>query len=178
MLRYLKQRLGHQQSRANTVKKEAKSNQSSFSINWVIPSSIIIGPLPRSCHIETLQELGIQSILSLCFESEGTPPEGLLSVCQWERYPLPDSHWNHSLTLEALVSAIEKLHHLQSLTPPVYIHCVAAIERSPTVCLAYLCYFKGLKVWEALRYLKQVHPSTAPTSEQLKVIQALVEVKS
>lgn len=178
MLEHFRSRLSHRWGEPSHSDKQDKNHQLRACINWVIPARIAIGFLPKEIHIDILQELQIRSILSLCSEGEGTPPESLLSVCHWERFPLPDSHWTDHLTLEMLTGAIEKLHRLQSATPPVYIHCLAGVERSPTVCIAYLCYFNKLKVWEGLRYLKQVHRSTNPTVEQLKVIQALVESKT
>jgi predicted protein tyrosine phosphatase len=162
-------------------KENKNSNQRSqnrFKIDWVIPEQIAIGPLPKDRHVELFYQSRIRSILSLCSEEEGAPPKSLSSTLYWERCTLPDSHWITSLTVEELSRAVEKLHKIQAQNAPVYVHCVAAMERSPTVCIAYLCCYNKLEVLEALRYLKQVHPLTAPTSEQLKVVQAFIKIKN
>ena len=55
----------------------------------------------------------------------------------------------------------------------VYIHCVAAMERSPLVCLAWLVQEHNLKPARALDYLMQVHPGTNPLPGQLALLQEL-----
>jgi hypothetical protein len=46
------------------------------------------------------------------------------------------------------------------------------------VCAAYLCRYHQLEVWEALRYVQQVWAIAAPTSAQIKVLQAFVSQSS
>ena len=53
---------------------------------------------------------------------------------------------------------------------PVYVHCVASVERSPLLCLAILIQDKKLKFQDALDYLMQVHPQTNPLIGQLKLL--------
>jgi protein-tyrosine phosphatase len=40
----------------------------------------------------------------------------------------------------------------------VYLHCNAALNRSPTVAIAYLCWIKGMTLEEATDYVVQHHP--------------------
>ncbi|NJN86723.1 MAG: dual specificity protein phosphatase family protein [Leptolyngbyaceae cyanobacterium SL_7_1] len=47
---------------------------------------------------------------------------------------------------------------------------MAGIERSPTVCIAYLCHHHQLELWEALNCVRQVRPHALPTDGQLQVI--------
>ena len=63
---------------------------------------------------------------------------------------------------------------LHQLHGPVYVHCVAAMERSPLVCLAWLVKQRRLKPARALDYLMQVHPGTNPLPGQLALLQKLV----
>ena len=56
---------------------------------------------------------------------------------------------------------------------PVYVHCVAAMERSPLVCLAWLVRRHGLTPHRALDYLMQVHPGTNPLPGQLALLSEL-----
>jgi protein-tyrosine phosphatase len=52
----------------------------------------------------------------------------------------------------------------------VYVHCVAAMERSPLVCLAWLVTRHGQTPERALDYLMQVHPGTNPLPGQLALL--------
>jgi len=72
--------------------------------------------------------------------------------------------------VEDLATAIDLLCETLQTRGPVYVHCLAGIERSPTVCLAYLCRYQNLQVWEALNWLKSIHARTGITSEQLRVV--------
>jgi len=56
---------------------------------------------------------------------------------------------------------------------PVFVHCVAAMERSPLVCMAWLMQQEGLNSTEALDYLMQVHPGTNPLPGQLALLNQL-----
>ncbi len=50
-------------------------------------------------------------------------------------------------------------------------HCLAGIERSPTVCIAYLCRYHNLEIWEATNWLKEIHPRSHPSASGMKAIQ-------
>ena len=56
---------------------------------------------------------------------------------------------------------------------PVFVHCVAAMERSPLVCLGWLVKEHRMNPDRALDYLMQQHPGTNPLPGQLKLIQGL-----
>jgi protein-tyrosine phosphatase len=55
----------------------------------------------------------------------------------------------------------------------VFVHCVAAMERSPLVCLAWLVSRHGQSPQAALDYLMQVHPGTNPLPGQLRLLDRL-----
>jgi protein-tyrosine phosphatase len=50
---------------------------------------------------------------------------------------------------------------------PVFLHCVAGVERSPLVAMAWLVKRHGLGWQAALEYVQQCHPGTSPLPEQL-----------
>lgn len=52
----------------------------------------------------------------------------------------------------------------------VYVHCVAGISRSPTVCLAYLMNVRGLSLEQAREQMKKVRPMIEPNAEFEKVL--------
>lgn len=141
---------------------------------WVIDNRLAVGPLPTEATQTVLLDAGIQSILTLCGEAEGTPPETLRQSVQWNRWVLPDSHYDYPLTIELLRPAIDFVRQSILDKRAIYVHCFAGIERSPTVCVAYLCVYEQMQPWEALNWLKQTNPRTGLTSEQVKVVNELV----
>ena len=52
-----------------------------------------------------------------------------------------------------------------------FIHCFAAIERSPLLCILFIMDEYNLSLEEALDYLKKVHKNTNPRNNQLLLIQ-------
>lgn len=139
-------------------------------IDWVIPGRLAIGPIPHEQHHARFVQEQIQAVLTLCAPHEGTVPEWVQAL-RWQRCALPDSHYDRLISVAEIETAVEQLHQLVTTEPPVYIHCVAAIERSPLITLAYLCRYRNLDLWEALKHLQQVHKRTRPTDAQMKVLQ-------
>ena len=129
-----------------------------FRIDWVLVDQIAIGPAPRAeRHLDRLSEAGIRSVLSLCAPDEATPPTSLRESFHTSRYVLPDHRAGRLPTIDELVTALEHLAELQQYGP-VFVHCVAAMERSPLVCLAWLVLEHRMTPDRALDYLMQQHP--------------------
>jgi hypothetical protein len=144
-----------------------------FRINWVLVDDLAIGPAPRAeRHLDRLEEQGLRAVLSLCSEQEAPPPPQLIGRFQCTRLVLPDHRAARLPDLEELEGALEVLAQLRS-QGPVFVHCVAAMERSPLVCLAWLVSRHGQSPQAALDYLMQVHPGTNPLPGQLKLLDQL-----
>lgn len=155
-------------------KKTNKGKVSSLKLNWIVRGELAVGPIPLDeARQLLLVESGIRSILTLCSEEEGTPPEKLLVDLSWERIALPDSHYSESIALADLSRAVDRVHEYIQTSSPLYVHCIAGMERSPTICVAYLYKHKGMKLWEALNWVKQANPRTNILDSQLKAIQQL-----
>mgnify|MGYP001214281408 FL=1 len=56
---------------------------------------------------------------------------------------------------------------------PVFVHCIASMERSPMICMAWLIKEHNLSVQEALDYLMNIHPGTNPLREQIEILEKL-----
>ena len=141
-----------------------------FFLNWVINKKLAIGKAPRKIeNLIFLREKGINSILSLCDENDFPNSEYLKNNFYHIRKILPDHRSKRIFTLDEIsdtLKIIEKM--LQN--KPLYIHCLFAMERSPIICIAYLIKSKNLGLFEALSYLKQIHPPTNPSNIQLSKI--------
>ena len=139
----------------------------------MLVQELAVGPEPRAeRHLERLTEAGVTAVLSLCSAQEAPPPAGLESRFECRRLVLPDHRVERLPELAQLEQALEALAELRA-KGPVYVHCVAAMERSPLVCLAWLVRRHGLTPQRALDYLMQVHPGTNPLPGQLALLAQL-----
>lgn len=148
-----------------------------FTIDWVIPHKLAIGRLPQLGDGEQLIKANIKAVLSLCAEEEGILPEEITTKFQCFRLVLPDRHYNTKMTAEQLAEAVNIVHQNIENNPPIFVHCLAGIERSPTVCIAYLCKYHKMELWEAANWLKQVHSSSLPDDSALRAIRELLQQK-
>ena len=145
-------------------------SQSRFRFDWVLVQELALGPAPRAeRHLDLLADEGVAAVLSLCSEQEAPPPAGLQSRFNCRRLVLPDHRVERLPELAELEQALDAVAELRS-TGPVYVHCVAAMERSPLVCLAWLVRRQGLTPQRALDYLMQLHPGTNPLPGQLALL--------
>jgi len=144
-----------------------------FRIDWVLDDQLAVGPAPRAQrHLQRLQEAGIKAVLSLCSQAEAPPPPDLAQLFVHRRLVLPDHRVAEAMRLEQLQQALALLAALQP-SAPVYVHCVAGVERSPLVCMAWLVRTHGQSPQRALDYLMQVHPGTNPLPGQWRLLQSL-----
>ena len=151
---------------------------SRFRVDWVLMQELAIGPAPRAeRHLEFLASEGVHGVLSLCSEEEAPPPEGLEQRFACRRVLLPDHRAGRMPAAEELGQALAALAQLRQ-EGPVFVHCVAAMERSPLVCLAWLVRQRGLSPQRALDYMMQVHPGTSPLPGQLELLEVMTSPPS
>ena len=149
-----------------------------FRIDWVLTNDLAIGPAPRADrHLKRLEAAGIRGVLSLCSEEEAQSPKGLADHFQCQRIVLPDHRSPEVLSLHQLKSSLIALSELRQ-QGPVFVHCVAAVERSPLICMACLVQQQQLNPSEALDYLMQVHPGSNPLPRQLSLLKKIQNPKS
>ncbi len=143
---------------------------SPLALSWVVPGQLALGRLPIEGEGKILAKAGIQAVVTLCAPQEGNLPTEFAQAFQCQYHQLPDSHYDVPLTVEGLAAAVDCIRNHIEHQRPVYVHCLAGMERSPTVCIAYLCRYHHLELWEAVNCLKQLHPRSAPTQAQLQVV--------
>lgn len=142
-----------------------------FRVDWVLNNELAIGRCPiNKSDLDKLNTLGIKSILSLCSEEEikfkNIKIEGFIH----KRFVLPDHKVGKDPTFSEIKIVLDILKDLFSFGP-VFIHCVAAMERSPLICMAWLIKNKRLDVFEALNYMMEIHPGTNPLPSQIRILQ-------
>ena len=143
-----------------------------FKVDWVLVDELAIGPAPRSLKdLDLLKKENIQGILSLCSVEEAKPPIGIEENFICRRYVLPDHRSGRAPKNFELEKAFLELTKLME-NGPTFVHCVAAVERSPLLCLTWLIRKKGLELDMAMEYLMRVHPGTNPLPEQLKLLRS------
>ena len=146
------------------------TRNSNFTFNWVLIRELAIGTAPKNQdHLTTLKDNGIKSILSLCDISEAKPPEEINIFFNCERIVLPDHRIGRSLQVDEIIQTLIILKRLREYGP-VFVHCVAGMERSPLICIAWLIKYKALTQQQAIDYLMQIHSNTNPLSSQLAVL--------
>ena len=134
---------------------------------------LAIGPAPRAeRHLDRLEAAGLKAVLSLCGPAEAELAPGLAERFCHQRCVLPDHRTGRLPELAELEAALAALAVLRQ-QGPVFVHCVAAMERSPLVCLAWLVSRHGQPPERALDYLMQVHPGTNPLPGQLALLSRL-----
>ena len=147
---------------------------SNLNFNWVITNKLAIGLPPSSKeNLLLLKKMGIKSILSLCDENEHKWSEELMREFHCKRYILPDHKFNRLPEVFEIMKAIKITEQLIKGKGPLFIHCFAAVERSPLVCMAWLVKHKNIEPLNALIYLKEINPSTNPSSKQFEVIKKI-----
>lgn len=143
-------------------------------LHWILPTKLALGGLPSSGDRAIFAQADISIVFSLCAQSEGELPEEITQNFRCVRVILPDSRYVAALQVEQLAHVVNSIHQFIQRQQPVYVHCLAGIERSPTVCIAYLCQYHNMKLWEAFHYVKKICPRAMPTDAQLKIVQRYV----
>ena len=151
--------------------------QKDFKVDWVLINKLSIGKAPLSKdHLNVLRKEGVSSILSLCSEDEVKLPSDLGLFFNHKRYVLPDHKIGRPPTLNEIDSTLVILSELMKSDKPVFIHCVASVERSPLICMAWLITIHKMNIIDSLEYLMRVHKETNPLPEQIKVLNKLSQL--
>lgn len=140
---------------------------------WILIDKLSIGTAPTSKDdIHFLKKKGIKSILSLNASSEIDFIKDIETEFKFYRYTLPDHSSNRIASEREINEVLDILKELLKFSP-VFVHCVASVERSPLIAMAWLIREEKLNPDEALRYLMQIHPGTNPLSGQLSILSAI-----
>lgn len=97
---------------------------------------------------------GIKAVLNVCETEDPYSVE----VHRWE--PIPDL--GPAPSLDWLRSQVEFIDKQRKAGRPVYVHCRAGVNRSPTVVAAYLMWRDGVSRDEALAIIHKKRPRVGP----------------
>ena len=148
-----------------------------FKFNWVLIDELAISSAPLlDCDVEFLHKKGIKSILTLCSEQEAQLPKKISVDFIHKRFILPDHTFKEDLKIKDIMQTLQILGELKK-DGPVLVHCLAGVERSPLICMAWLMIKKGTELDASLRYLMQVNQGSNPLPKQLSLLKKLNKKK-
>ena len=149
---------------------EENSLKNNFIFNWILQNKLAIGTSPiNEEDVNILKKNKVKNILGLCSEKEAKWHKDLPKNFFCKRIVLPDSNKNKLPTNKEIKDAYSTLKEFIS-KDITYIHCVAAMERSPLLCILLIMEEYNLEMEESLDYVKRVHKFTNPRNNQLLLI--------
>ena len=150
-----------------------KNKKTAFRFDWVLINELAIGTAPKNfSDLNYMENEKIISILSLCSEQEANLANDIEKKFNHCRIYLPDHRTGIFPEKYQIIKVLKKLDEFMR-KGAVFVHCVAAMERSPLICMAWLITKKNLEIYEALDYMMQIHPGTSPLPEQLCLLNDL-----
>ena len=144
-----------------------------FKFNWVLVNELAISSAPfQKSNLDLIHKKGIKSVLTLCSEKEALLPKNISFDFIHKRFFLPDHSYKEEMKIKDIKKILDILGELKNLGP-VLVHCLAGVERSPLVCIAWLMTKNGTDLETSLRYLMRVNPGTNPLPKQLLLLKEL-----
>ena len=144
--------------------------------NWILVNKLAIGtPLNNQKDQLLLKEKKIISILDLRNDFDMSKIDLKKQLYLYKEFntlnvSLPDHNSKRFATKSEIENAVNVLEKLL-LNGPVFMHCHAAVERSPLISIAFLLKRKTLNLIQTYDYVKQQNKTTNILLEQLKILQ-------
>lgn len=149
------------------MKEETKSR---FKVDWIVIDQLAIGSLPRKAlHLEMLKKENIKCIFGLCENNDYTKIDNFKEFFTYEQFILPDHKVGKLPSINQIENCLNILENLLK-KGKTYVHCYAAMERSPLICMAWLIRKHNLNPQESLDYVMQTHKGTSPLPGQLLLL--------
>ena len=144
--------------------------------SWILTNQLAIGPMPVSSgHWQQLEEAGLRCRFSCCYQHEETLaplPPGWRSA----GVPLPDHRLQEGLKAERLLQALNIAEALLDEGAPVYLHCLAGIERSPMLAVGLTARRRRIDIYSALDWVRRCHPPAQPIYTHLELLEQVLKV--
>jgi atypical dual specificity phosphatase len=140
--------------------------------SWILPQKLAVGSFPKpNVSATKLRREGITAVLSLTEVNERSIPQDIPNSFLWERVPIPDGFTGGIPTEAQFSQALAILERWYRKGHVVYVHCLAGVGRSASVCSLYVSQNKTLPLPEAITYVKDKHSYAAPDSHQVAVME-------
>ena len=140
--------------------------------NWILINELAIGTPPISIEDQIfLKDKKISAILDLRNEFDfkyKKPVEDSKNFANFDyvNLALPDHNSKRLANKDEIENVVITLEELLK-NGIVFMHCHAAVERSPLISIAFLKRYKGLSLIQAYEYVKQQNKTTSILMEQL-----------
>ena len=138
--------------------------------SWILTNQLAIGPRPITpFHWQQLEEAGLRGRFSCCYPQEEEillPPPGWISA----GVSLPDHRKQEVLRSERLIEALTVAEQLMEQGAPIYLHCLAGIERSPLLAVGLTARSRQIDLYAALDWVRRCHPPALPIYEHLEMM--------
>ncbi|MEI6031825.1 MAG: hypothetical protein WCQ20_11765 [Synechococcaceae cyanobacterium ELA739] len=143
--------------------------------SWILTNQLAIGPMPVSpLHWQQLDQAGLRGRFSCCYPQEDRSPplpQGWLNA----QVSLPDHRQQERLQQERLVQALSTAEQMLDTGAPLYVHCLAGIERSPLVAIGLTARRRGINLYEALDWVRRCHPAALPIYDHLELLEQVLK---
>lgn len=143
--------------------------------SWILPDELAVGSFPKEdSSIYKLRKEGITAVLTLTEEDEIDVPDELKHNFVWERVAIPDGYTGGIPSVEQFQQARSILQRWSKKMHSVYVHCLAGVGRSPSVCCLFVVAQQGKTLEEAIEFVKTQHTYADPDEHQVRVMQELL----
>ena len=148
-----------------------------FIFNWILLNELAIGSIPtRKEDYQLLKQKKIKSVISLTSEEEGSLYKIINGEFDCYKHILPDHKFEDNTKIEQVKEIINLMFSIKS-KGPIFVHCFAAVERSPLICMAWLMQSHNLSQFEALEYVKRVNPSSNVLTSNYAILKNLKDYR-
>jgi hypothetical protein len=119
--------------------------------SWVLTNRLAVGPMPAGeAHWKQLEQAGMQSRFSCCYPHE------------------------EPLDAARLAAGLDLAQQLLDQGRPVYVHCMAGIERSPLIAVGLTARARNMSLFDALDWVRRCHPAARPIVSHLELLERLL----
>jgi predicted protein tyrosine phosphatase len=135
---------------------------------WIEPG-FAIGSRPYRPERAEIAAAGVDAVVALHEPAEGEASAWQELGVEFEVVPTPD--WV-AIPRACFTAAVDAVLRRRAAGQGVLLHCLAGVNRAPTVAAAVLCRRDGVSVGEALARVRAARPAAAPTPEQVASLRA------
>ncbi len=143
--------------------------------SWIVPDQLAVGSFPEDgAAIFKLRKEEITAVITLTEEHEIKIPPELQHNFVWERVAIPDGYTGGIPSVEQFEAALAIVNRWAKKRHAIYVHCLAGVGRSPSLCCLFLSANQGMSLDEAIAHVKQQHSYASPDKHQVRVMRELL----